>query len=86
MELKHFTFLFFLAFSLKGISQEDYQKNKLESKINGAANYSYQMFFSAEEGVYYHKNLVQDSKTPANVQVSPLGTETIYIADGNVFI
>ena len=86
MKLKYYALFFFTTISIKAISQEDYQKNKLESKINGAANYSYQMFFSAEEGVYYHKNLVQDSKTPANVQVSPLGTETIYIADGDVFI
>ena len=86
MKLKYYALFFFTTISIKAISQEDYQKNKLESKINGAANYSYQMFFSAEEGVYYHKSLVQDSKTPANVQVSPLGTETIYIADGNVFI
>ena len=86
MKLKYYALFFFTTISIKAIGQEDYQKNKLESKINGAANYSYQMFFSAEEGVYYHKSLVQDSKTPANVQVSPLGTETIYIADGNVFI
>ncbi|EEG43851.1 hypothetical protein Flav3CDRAFT_1329 [Flavobacteria bacterium MS024-3C] len=86
MKLKYYALFFFTTISIKAISQEDYQKNKLESKINGAANYSYQMFFSAEEGVYYHKSLVQDSKTPANVQVSPLGTETIYIADGDVFI
>ena len=86
MKLKYYALFFFTTISIKAISQEDYQKNKLESKINGAANYSYQMFLSAEEGVYYHKNLVQDSKTPANVQVSPLGTETIYIADGDVFI
>ena len=86
MKLKYYALFFFTTISIKAIGPEDYQKNKLESKINGAANYSYQMFFSAEEGVYYHKSLVQDSKTPANVQVSPLGTETIYIADGNVFI
>ncbi|MDA9273128.1 hypothetical protein N9P83_02345 [Flavobacteriaceae bacterium] len=86
MNLKYYALFFFTTISIKAISQEDYQKNKLESKINGAANYSYQMFFSTEEGVYYHKSLVQDSKTPANVQVSPLGTETIYIADGDVFI
>jgi len=86
MKLNNYVFIFLIAMAFNAIGQENYQSNKLESKINGAANYSYQMFFSAEEGVYYHKNLVQDSKTPANVQVSPLGTETIYIADGDVFI
>jgi len=86
MKLKYYVLFFLTAISIKAIGQEDYQKNKLNSKINGAANYSYQMFFSTEEGVYYHKSLVEDSKTPVNAQVSPLGTETIYIADGNVFI
>ena len=86
MKLNHYVFIFLIATAFNAIGQEDYQKNKLESKINGAANYSYQMFFSTEKGVYYHKNLVQDSKTPANAQVSPLGTETIYIADSDVFI
>jgi hypothetical protein len=44
------------------------------------------MFFSADEGVFYHKNLVQYSKSPTIIQISPLGTETIYIADGAIFI
>ena len=86
MKLKYYALFFFTTISIKAIGQEDYQKNKLDSKINGAANYSYRMFFSAEEGVYYHNKLLVDSKTPTIAQVSPLGTEAIYIADGNVFI
>ena len=86
MKLKYYALFFFTTISIKAIGQEDYQKNKLDSKINGAANYSYRMFFSAEEGAYYHNKLLVDSKTPTIAQVSPLGTEAIYIADGNVFI
>jgi hypothetical protein len=86
MQFKSLSLLLLTTISVSLFGQEDYQKNKLESKINGAANYSYQMFFSADEGVFYHKNLVQYSKSPTIIQISPLGTETIYIADGAIFI
>ena len=86
MNFKSFILIPFLCIGLFSQAQEDYQTRKINAKLSGISNYSYQMFFSTDQGVYYHTKLVIDAKDQTQTQVSPLGTEALFVAEGDAYV
>ena len=74
-----FTIVFYNSFA-----QEKFIEYSLGSNAINNTNYSYKVYFTTEEGVYYYNTKAIETDNSPSIKISPLGNEVFMVLDKEI--
>ena len=74
-----FTIVFY-----NSLAQEKFIEYNLGSNAINNTNYSYKVYFSTEEGVYYYNKKAIETDHAPSIKISPLGNEVFMVLDKEI--
>lgn len=75
--------IFTIIFS-SSLAQEKFIEYSLGSNAINNTNYSYKIYFSTEEGVYYYNKKAIETDHVPSIKISPLGNEVFMVLDKEI--
>lgn len=78
------TFIIIIVAISNSIGQEKFLEYTLGATAVNNTNYIYKVYFSTNEGVYFHNKKAVETKNAPSIKISPLGNEVFMVLDKEI--